>query len=437
MSSAVTQADPAVLLARLHDVVAELQNVSLTAGTDAEVLEFWQGVETGRRMLETVDHVVIGEVETRHLPFEYGARSTAVLARNLLRISQGEAGSRVANAHAAGARRTVTGEPQPPSYPLVAAAQAAGTVSRQQANLITRTIDKLPPEQQVDNGAWAEEFLVDQATVLDPAALAKIAHHLGDVFDPDGRLDPERAERIRELRLHEKPDGSGRICGDVTAELLEHLRTALASLTKPQTGPDGVKDPRSLGQRHHDGLLALVKAAMRAGQLPDRGGVTTTIILTTTVENWLTGKGLVQTGHGVLIATRQAWEWAGDAQIIAVALNELKAIVGYSDKHRLFTENQRLAMTARDKGCAFPGCPTPAQQCEAHHVTEWRDGGTTRVDNGMLLCSFNHRNFEQAGWHAIMINGIPHFIPPRWIDPQQKPIRNRTHDPEREVNPPN
>jgi hypothetical protein len=44
-------------------------------------------------------------------------------------------------------------------------------------------------------------------------------------------------------------------------------------------------------------------------------------------------------------------------------------------------------------------------------------------------------HFEQAGWTATMIDGIRHFIPPRWIDPQQKPIPNRTHNPEREVNP--
>jgi hypothetical protein len=28
-----------------------------------------------------------------------------------------------------------------------------------------------------------------------------------------------------------------------------------------------------------------------------------------------------------------------------------------------------------------------------------------------------------------MINGIPHWIPPAYRDPEQKPIRNTLHDP--------
>jgi hypothetical protein len=29
-----------------------------------------------------------------------------------------------------------------------------------------------------------------------------------------------------------------------------------------------------------------------------------------------------------------------------------------------------------------------------------------------------------------MINGIPHWIPPAYRDPEQKPIRNTLHDPQ-------
>jgi hypothetical protein len=436
MSSALAEVDPAMLLARFQQVVTQLQDVSLNGCTDTEVAEFWQGLETGRRMLETVDHTVIGEVETRHLPYEYGARTTAVLARNLLRISSPEANSRIANAHAAGPKTALTGEPLPPTYPLVAAAQRAGVMSRQQANITCATIDRLPADVQIERGVWAEELLVGQAAVLDPAALRKVADHLRETYDPDAGPGPDYRDRTREFRLSLRPDGSSHISGDATAEFTEHLRTLFDTLAKPQTAADAAKDTRTVGQRQHDAVLDALKLAMRADLLPDCGGVTTTIVLTTSAENWATNTGSTQTGHGVRVPTPEAKKWAaGDAQIIAVALNELKAVVAYSDKHRLFTENQRLAMTARDLGCAFPGCDSPPQRCEAHHVTEWQEGGRTRVDNGMLLCSFNHRNFEAAGWTGVMINGIPHFIPPRWIDPQQKPLRNRTHDPEREVDP--
>jgi hypothetical protein len=436
MSSAVVDTDPAVLLARFHDVITDLQNASLTCCTDTEVVEFWQGLETGRRMLETVDHTVIGQVETRHLPYEYGARTTAVLARNLLRISSPEANSRVANAHSCGAQTSLTGETLPPIYPLVAAAQRAGTMSRQQANIACSTIDRLPAQAQLERGTWVENLMVDQAAVLDPGALRKVADHVRESFDPDGGPGPDYRDRTREFRLSRRPDGSSHVSGDTTAELSEYLLTLFDTLAKPAPEPGAMKDTRSVGQRQHDALLDALKLLFRADLLPDAGGVTTTIVLTTSAENWINNTGTTQTGHGVQVPTPEAKKWAaGDAQVIAVALNQLKAVIAYSDKHRLFTENQRFAMTARDKGCAFPGCDSPPQKCESHHVTEWQETHHTSVDNGMLLCSFNHRNFEQAGWRGIMINGIPHFIPPRWLDPEQKPLRNRTHDPEREVGP--
>src|SRR5262249_12407760 len=96
---------------------------------------------------------------------------------------------------------------------------------------------------------------------------------------------------------------------------------------------------------------------------------------------------------------------------------------------RIFTEGQRLAMIARDQGCSFPGCTVPPAWCEAHHIIAWHDGGETSIENGTLVCPYHHRSFEQLGYHCVMLDRIPHRIPPAWIDPTQTPIRNHTHTP--------
>ena len=38
------------------------------------------------------------------------------------------------------------------------------------------------------------------------------------------------------------------------------------------------------------------------------------------------------------------------------------------------------------------------------------------------------RNGVEHGWQPVMINGLPHWIPPKWIDPAQTPRRNTLHD---------
>ncbi|MGH8961702.1 MAG: HNH endonuclease signature motif containing protein [Jatrophihabitantaceae bacterium] len=86
-------------------------------------------------------------------------------------------------------------------------------------------------------------------------------------------------------------------------------------------------------------------------------------------------------------------------------------------------------MIARDKGCSFPGCDAPPQWTQAHHVIDYARGGATSIDSGCLLCGV-HREFEKMGWRCTMLGGVPHWLAPLWRDPDQTPIRNRTHDPQ-------
>ncbi|WP_375480323.1 hypothetical protein, partial [uncultured Jatrophihabitans sp.] len=44
-----------------------------------------------------------------------------------------------------------------------------------------------------------------------------------------------------------------------------------------------------------------------------------------------------------------------------------------------------------------------------------------------VLCTHHHHTFEAEGWAIVMHDGIPHCIPPPWIDPARKPIRNTAH----------
>ena len=48
----------------------------------------------------------------------------------------------------------------------------------------------------------------------------------------------------------------------------------------------------------------------------------------------------------------------------------------------------------------------------------------------MMVCGFHHREFERHDWRPIMLRGVPHWIPPAYIDAEQKPQRNLSHHPE-------
>ncbi|HVX44591.1 MAG TPA: hypothetical protein VHC49_11930, partial [Mycobacteriales bacterium] len=49
------------------------------------------------------------------------------------------------------------------------------------------------------------------------------------------------------------------------------------------------------------------------------------------------------------------------------------------------------------------------------------------IDNLVTLCGFHHRLIHTQKWHIDFINRIPHYTPPKWINPDQPPIRNHLH----------
>ncbi len=203
----------------------------------------------------------------------------------------------------------------------------------------------------------------------------------------------------------------------------------------------------------------------RAEQLPNAGGISTTILLTMDADTYTTTSstssanagfgssgvtrdtapfpsphdpspttgtatrpGVARTGHRYLVPAHLAKRWAGgDTRIIAVLFSKTKGITAYSSTQRIFTEQQRVALIARDLGCSFPGCDAPPAWCQTHHITEHRHSARTSVDDGTLLCGHHHRHFEQHDWHCIMTNGRPHWVPPAWIDPSRTPRLNTRH----------
>jgi hypothetical protein len=214
-------------------------------------------------------------------------------------------------------------------------------------------------------------------------------------------------------------------------------------MARPKPEVDGQKDPRTAGQRRHDALLDAFKLLTRADQLPNAAGVSTKVLLTMSLDAFETGEGTATTGHGVILPAKQVLMWLdGDTRVVPIVFDKVRRIAAIGSGQRLFTEAQRLAMIARDSGgppanegvaggggCSFPGCDAPPQWTEAHHVIEYAEGGKTCTDNGCLLCGFHHREFERLGWRCLMLNGVPQWIPPVWIDDQQRPRTNNTHKP--------
>jgi hypothetical protein len=86
------------------------------------------------------------------------------------------------------------------------------------------------------------------------------------------------------------------------------------------------------------------------------------------------------------------------AALAAVLFDGPRIPLAVGRTSRTATPAQRKALATRDSGCIIPGCPIPAENCQAHHVTDWSAGGPSDIDNLALLCWTHHRQVDLDMW---------------------------------------
>ncbi|MGO1183227.1 MAG: DUF222 domain-containing protein [Micrococcaceae bacterium] len=225
--------------------------------------------------------------------------------------------------------------------------------------------------------------------------------------------------------------------------------------TADETDQDApvVADDRSRTQRAHDGFMGVLTSGLRGvdNGLPDQGGARPQLVVTTGLIPMLRmahHAGLLpETFDPELLKSASSQEllisagYSGpsgagilrrmlcDADILPVVLGTEGEVLDAAKRHRLFSTAQRKALVARDGGCAVPGCTFPSAWCESHHITAWKNGGPTTIDNGVLLCTHHHHAVHEGHWHITMDRGVPWFTPttklrPYFTHADRKPARN-------------
>ncbi|MFT3942438.1 MAG: DUF222 domain-containing protein [Ancrocorticia sp.] len=98
---------------------------------------------------------------------------------------------------------------------------------------------------------------------------------------------------------------------------------------------------------------------------------------------------------GTPLAPSQLAAMLCDSRISRVVLSAYGEPLDASRAQRLFSATQAKAVLARDRTCRYPGCDRGIEVSEIHHAQEWEEGGTTTVDNAVLLCWRHHQAVHQ------------------------------------------
>ncbi|AWB80978.1 hypothetical protein C3B44_00285 [Corynebacterium yudongzhengii] len=117
--------------------------------------------------------------------------------------------------------------------------------------------------------------------------------------------------------------------------------------------------------------------------------------------------GTTMTGAEFLAATLSDYSYVGLYHPVAGPANLYRT-------QRQFNRKQRLLARAESPVCAWPDCHRAAEACEAHHLTDWGEGGQTNASEVAMLCAYhNSVNRRRGRGHMIRDgDGLLKWVPP-------------------------
>ncbi len=384
-------------------------------------------VEVLRAYGEASDQLGIGGVQliavmTRAGDFSgHGYTQPEYAIADLLGWDRPPARRRVQVADQVCPRVSLDGQLLAPLLPATGAALAAGQLTVAHAEAILAVLHG-PAARRLHRSTWAgaEEQIAHYAASsrATPADVAAWARQLLELLDQDGPPPAEEPEQLNELYRTPHPCGTGgKIRGTLSGPVWEAVSTALSVLAKPCAD-----DTRGQAERDADALGELCEFALRHNpELPDTGGERPQIRLTLPLEQLRAGVTGAHLDTGSWYSPTQLRLLACDCGIIPAVLGTHGEPLDIGRATRVIPTGLRRAVAIRDHGCAYPGCHRPPAWCDVHHCTAWENGGDTALHNCVMLCRHHHRIIHSAGWTVRIRQGQPEFIPPQFLDRQQRP----------------
>ncbi|MFC7489852.1 MULTISPECIES: HNH endonuclease signature motif containing protein [unclassified Knoellia] len=309
--------------------------------------------------------------------------------------------------------------------PAVVDAMAAGELDEQRARVVTEETEFLCPQ----SAAEVVDRVKDVWGQLTTGPLRRLLARTAAQVDPDAVTAHAQDERARRgLTRRTGVHGTDHWRGDFK---VEQARTAWAAVTERARQLVRDKQADSLELARADAVMELIlehsdvkvvvhitRAADDEASASDSGNAAAEDLVevgglgapgTTFVNrDWLQAARTsdpdrdltCDPGTGALVHgdVPAAFARGQDSARRAHRAAERSGtnVVDFSESYRVPDPMARL-IRLRDGSCRFPGCATPARQCDLDHVRPWPAGPTTPT-NLMCLCRRHHRIKQRDGW---------------------------------------
>jgi hypothetical protein len=263
--------------------------------------------------------------------------------------------------------------------------------------------------------------LDNELRLLDVARVGTAAH-VEQLVRAWRRVDRNEAARVTETRHQHRQlttwvdeDGMlvirGRLTPEVGAVVQRALEAAANQLFQEsvRAADAGQLGETTSGQRRADALGRVAECALAAdldrGTAGDRYQVIVHVdaaALRANADAGTTdiGQAAIELGDAAThVSAETSQRMACDSSVVVMHHNRDGSVLDVGRKTRTIPAAIRRALAARDRRCQFPGCT--ARRCDGHHIRHWASGGSTCLDNLVLLCRRHHRAVHEDGFHVV------------------------------------
>lgn len=277
------------------------------------------------------------------------------------------------------------------AIPALTEAARTGNISGEHIDAIARHIAKLPKDQR---SRLDETTLIKRAKDMPVETFDRLLRREIKKTTTNGRLaDTTTKQAASELRhWFDQETGMGKIFATLDPELYEQITTAVDQKTASMATAVGESKTANLAARALGQLVTTTRNSR-----PQTPAITVHV----DYKTFTTGphaNSMCQTEGGHDIAVESLHRICCDATIRRIVFDKHNVPLNVGRKIRTATDGQWAALKAIYTNCAWDGCLTPINWCQAHHIHEWEHNGPTNLNNLIPLCSQHHHRVHEGQW---------------------------------------
>lgn len=292
--------------------------------------------------------------------------------------------------------------------PKVAAAMSSGLLSYSKAREITRV-----------GHEHNEDYLLSIAQHGTASHVEKLVRAYRRCQEAEELSREKRQHENRRVIFRHDDDGSlvltCHLSAEVGALVMKALDIAIANVPMyPENSSlTGRRVPLKYSALRADALAQIAESFLAHDVLASPGTDRHQVVVHVAAETLRSGvPGCCEIEDGPSIAAETARRFSCDASIAAIIEDGDGKPLDAGRRTRNISAPLRRLLTARDKGCRFPGCAN-SRYVDMHHIKHWANGGETKPSNLVSLCRFHHRAVHEGGFDVrILDDGALRFLRP-------------------------